>query len=667
MTAMWATRLLVAAVFWIPVIIGRDAVVRAAGLVDLAGAPNPYFVPSHALLLYIWVPLVATSAGVALMTPGLIMTLSSRRDGTAVWIMRAFLITIPTVSIAASLFQAVLRVPVTGDLFVALLAGVSALAALVNWRQLKAGAQPGDTNGWMLHMAVPAVLLAALAPKFLWESFNGDGAHAFWTARLATRQFLPFWDPAAGGVAAFPGLATMLFAYPASWFVRLFGDIEFAVRAPYLLVISATHAAIVATAGHGRRIAGRHVQVLVWLALVAYTIVQAYSSTYDPYAADLSMPGLPDTLQVFTFLAFIHAYLSRQWRWAAAALVLTLLSSPSGLMMTVFWLGAIAYFGGRSEWKAARRDALLLGGVLLAMTLAPTAFRWLGLPQPGREHDLLGLLVRFAFLQFTDWHRLLWVVVPAGVFPFVALLTWDRLDAVGRALFGVSGLIFVVFFVQAHVMLHQFVPATLLPLAAGWRTSGPLWSHRRIVAAGALAVAAIVVSLPTNAAPVLAARTIGTAVLDEGSDGRDLSPRAFQRRSLLNSLFPKDYEPGVPGETYGGSSLAWAYYARKRGETSADVNYVLVAADGSPPAGLRLHATNRAGSLYVRSDDVWQRHRAMRPPTPAGSLLYRTPRGILFRSVPLEDEGPWILDVRQWLQRLGIDVNRLVQRRRGTD
>ena len=124
--------------------------------------------------------------------------------------------------------------------------------------------------------------------------------------------------------------------------MRLFGEIEFAVRAGNLLVLTATHAAIVATALHGRRIAGRQAQVLVWLGLVAYTVVQVYSSTYDPYSADVSMPGLPDTLQVFTLLAFVHVYLARHWGWATASLALTLLSSPSGPMLGVFWLGAIA-------------------------------------------------------------------------------------------------------------------------------------------------------------------------------------------------------------------------------------------------------------------------------------------------------------------------------------
>ena len=89
------------------------------------------------------------------------------------------------------------------------------------------------------------------------------------------------------------------------------------------------------------------------------------------------------------------------------------------------------------------------------MALAPVVLRWLSLPQPGREHDLVGLLARFAFLQFTDWHRLLWVVGPSGVFPFAALFTWHRLDTTGRALFLVTGLTFAMFFVQAHVMLHR--------------------------------------------------------------------------------------------------------------------------------------------------------------------------------------------------------------------
>ena len=142
---MWLKRLVLAVICWVPVIIGRDAVVRAAGLVDLATAPNPYFVPSHALLLYVWTPL---------MTPGLILTWSSRRDGTSVWIMRGFLITIPLVSVVASLSQAMLGTAITGDRFLVLLAGLS-VAALVRWRRLRES--PGS-------QADPGYLTLAIDP-----------------------------------------------------------------------------------------------------------------------------------------------------------------------------------------------------------------------------------------------------------------------------------------------------------------------------------------------------------------------------------------------------------------------------------------------------------------------------------------------------------------------
>ena len=198
-------------------------------------------------------------------------------------------------------------------------------------------------------------------------------------------------------------------------------------------------------------------------------------------------------------------------------------------------------------------------------------------------------------------------------------------------------------------------------MAAAWRTNGRPWSRGRVVAAGAAAVLAIWVSLPADAAPVMAAQMVGTAVLDEGNAGDNFSPAAFRRRSLLNSLFPKDYEPAVPDETYGGSALAWGHYARHGAGKPADINYVLVSAGGPAPAGMRLHAVNDAGSLYVRSDDVWQQHRAMRPATPAGGPLYRTPRGILFWGVSLTG-GPSILDLPKCLEGLGIDVYRLAQR-----
>jgi hypothetical protein len=628
---------------WLPLLIGRAAITEAAGLVDLASAPHPYFIPSHALLLYLWTPLVALSGGVALLTPGLLLTWSSRREGFAVWLMRALAISLLSVSVLAS---------------------ASALAAGVAWRSRhrESATNPeGSAFAVALAFVVPGLLIAALAPKLLWESVNGDGAHAFETARLAVRQFVPFWDPAAGPIAFFPGMSTVLFAYPASWFVRLFGETEAAIRLPYFLVLAAMHAAIVAIASQNRAILGRWRQVLIWMALVAYTVVQAFSSTYDPYSADLSMPGLPDTLQIFTFLGFVHAYLARRWGWTAVFLALTLLSSPAGLVLVLFWLGAIVLTTGRVEWPAARRCAGILVAVFAMMVAMPVVLSALSLPQPGKEHGLVGLLRRFAFLQFTDWHRLLWVIVPSGIYPFAAFVMWKRLDPVGRALLIVITAQFAMFFVQAHVMIHQFAPAMLLPLVAVWRTSA--WEGRpwHGALAGAAATIAILVSLPVHGTPVVAARQIGRTVADSGRGYETLAPTAYLRTILLNDLFPEDYKAEVPEQSYGGSALAWGIYSHRNPTPAADINYVLTEPGAPAPPGARLHSSNDAGALYVKDDAVWRRHRELRPPTPAGSRVYWTPRGMLFHGRP-RDGGPWILDVPAWLTRMGFDVEGLAGR-----
>ena len=42
-----------------------------------------------------------------------------------------------------------------------------------------------------LVLLIPYAALCLLAPKFYWDSFNGDGAHAFESARLLLGQPVP--------------------------------------------------------------------------------------------------------------------------------------------------------------------------------------------------------------------------------------------------------------------------------------------------------------------------------------------------------------------------------------------------------------------------------------------------------------------------------------------
>src|SRR5262249_45764186 len=159
---------------------------------------------------------VVGSACVAVMTPGLLLAVESRREGVELWVARAFALSLVGVSIAAPLAQGGLRMPVTGRGVLALLAGIAGPCGLWGARERRRGrsglppAPAGTVGVVVLTVLVPLGLFIGLLPKFLWESFNGDGAHAFESARLAAHQFLPFWDRAAGDIASFPGMSTVL-------------------------------------------------------------------------------------------------------------------------------------------------------------------------------------------------------------------------------------------------------------------------------------------------------------------------------------------------------------------------------------------------------------------------------------------------------------------------
>lgn len=647
------------ALAWLPLLVDRHSVAQAAGLLELATGPTPYFIPSHAWLLYVRMPAALLSATVALLTPGLLLTWTQRRHGDAVWVMRAFACTVPLVTIVASAVQGALGRRLDGAAFVALLGALALVfAAWAYWSASTPAVREPGTPAWSIGaaLAVPAALAAVLAPKFLWESLNGDGSHAFETARLAVAQVVPFWPASFGEIASFPGVSTVLFAFPAGWFMRLFGEFEICIRAPYLLALIITHAGIVALSSRGQHAIDRVGQYLVWGALAVYTVVQAFSSTYDPYSADLSMPGSPDTLQMAVLLAYFQAHLAGHRGWAVGFMVLNLIGSPSGLMLAGMWLVALFVTGGWAELPRIKSSALHLVAAVVLLQVATALLPAIGVPQPGKEHALFALLERFAFLQFTDWRRLLWVIVPVGIFPAVSALSWRHLDVPGRALLLVALAYFGVFYVQAHVMLHQFVPAMLLPLAVAWR-GGHLWtSPVGKGAAGLATAAALVLSLPTHAAPVLIGRTIGASIDDRSGGYAALDPTSFRRGELLTELFPKGYRPVAPGQ-FQGSPLTWMHYAQ-RAPSSSDtgINYVLASASAPAPAGFELVAASADGALYVKDRAVWERQQWSAPPTPAGSALYATPRGILFRSVPLVD-GPWVLDIPATLQRAGFDLS----------
>ncbi|HTL06584.1 MAG TPA: hypothetical protein VL241_12615 [Gemmatimonadales bacterium] len=643
---------------------------QAAALAPLAEGLAPHPVPGHGLLVYGLVPLAFLSASALFLAPGLFLALAlGRGERVGGWLLSGLALSLVTVSLVAGVATRLAGAPVTGVAFGLLCLGLAvACAGLLHWK-LQRGLPPwpfSRANGrFLLALSVllPLGLLLTLAPKFLWESFNGDGAHAFESSRLLLRHALPFWPPGAGDVAHFPGVNSMLFAFPNGWYLRLFGEVDPAVRLPFLLYLGVLAGAVLAVGDTAERPASRGLILVVWTSLLAFALAMMFSASYDPYSADVALPAAQDTLLMVCFLGWVHSFLVRSWRWLILFTVLSYTASPSGLLLMGFWLLAIPLVVRPHPWAAFGRTAAALFGCLLAGALLPALLGALGLPRPGEEHGPLGLLRYFAYLQVSDWKRLALVVVPCGILPIASLFLWRRQDEGTRLLTLVTLGYFLFFFFLAHVSLHHFVPVMVLPVAVAARVwPGPERRARawRVAWQGTAAIA-VLLSLPRSFALADARRRVGATISESVGDYAHSDPAVLHASTLLHAAFPYDGEASVPDTSYGGSPLAWNRYAL-HGAMSDSTNYVLQRAERPAPAGMRLLAADGDAALYIRSDSVWQSQLALRPPTSVGSPVYSIPRGILFhRPFPLAG-GPRIIDVQASLKRAGIDLAPLLAR-----
>ena len=641
-----------------PVVFDRGAIGAASALHDLAHEPNPYFVPSQAWLLYGRAPLAAVSAFLLVLSPGLLCALAFRgSERFERWLMNGFGFSLILVSAAMALVQELLGRPPRGGTFIVtvfVLCGAAWAFLQVRLRQGRFVANPLSGRRWRttaLGLGIAAyVLVAALVPKIFWESFNDDGAQAFESSRLLLMRALPFWEAEAGTVATFPGLTTMLFAFPGSWFVRLFGEVEASVRLPFVLYLIVLYSALVGVAEEARDRLRAIDRFLFVPPLLAYGLVMSFSATYDPYSADLALPATSDTLLIVAFLGAVLAFLRGEIVFLCIWTTLTFLAQASGMLLLVLWgVAALLLLRPRPV-----RPTLVLGCTLTACVIFSSSAVWwtevIGLPAPGGEHAGVALLSRINDHQLAEWlllhplrrpeywQRWLFLFVPCGIVPALALFDWRRLDPPARALAATTIAYFVAFYIQAQTNLHYFAPVMVVPLVVLCRSS---WlsgsSSRRLVlpAAAAGGVAAAILSLPHTAKPVTVARTVGSSLEVRFGGYERMNPAFFRALDLFSEVIPRGY---TPEKHYGGSPLVWNYYAQHCANERA-INYVLQSTQDPPPAGMRLAARDQNAAVFVADDSVLAAHLALRPPTPAGARLYAVPRATMFprSGAPIEE------------------------------
>lgn len=657
----------------LPLIVFAGSVAGMAALHNLV-VPGGSWLPLESARPLLMALMEVAGALALLFAPGLLFALALDRARTvSEWVLHAFALSLIVVSVAAALVQFAVGEPLRRSGFIlavvcCLAAALAALLVRMKSRPLNWPLTDRTEAGTLACMyAVPLILLVALAPKFFWEAFNGDGAHAYETARLLLHQAVPFWHEDAGVIAGFPGTTSFLFAYPASWFIRLFGELEVSVRLPLLLFLPALAAALFALIDHGRtRATDGFDRGLVWLALTTYVVVISFSATYSPYSADIALPATQDTLVVVAFLGFALAFFERSYMWAAVWAFLACASLPNGMLLIGFLLTGALLAQRPQPWRHVLAGGAAVAVAVVALSMLPLALALAGAPAPGSEYGAGGLITRFAFLQITDVTRLAYLLVPCGILPALALLAWRRQDTVSRVFTVTSAGYFLFAFVQAHAPLHYYIPAMVLPLIVYWRVL-PADGARRTrwrAATAACGVAALWMSWPAEPGPYTASRDVGRSIEMRIPGYAAMVPAAMAASSLIEHVLPLDWDPTVPHSSFGGSPLAFQYYAYTH-NNPAMRNYVLLPTGATPPDDAEEITSVEGFSIFVRDRRTWDAHLALRPASPAGAWLYQQKRSILFRSVPHEGH-PWIIDLPALAARAGVDVEGLA-RRMGVD
>jgi hypothetical protein len=624
----------------LPAIVLHGVMQTAVALQPLVSPDNAYWLPDDFALLYLLVPLLGVSACILFLSPGLLMSIAvAAPRNVGEWILQGFGFSIILLAVTAALGHALTSGALTHRMFFVVLSVPFLLAAAILVIRTRRGAVPawflgGPHRGILIPMlAAPALICAALTPKFLWENLNGDGAHAYEASRLLLTQAFPFWNPAAGDVSHWPGTTSMLFTYPTSWFIQLFGSFEISARLPVLLYLMCVFAAVAALAqlGRGRALTAAE-SWLVWLALFVYTVAVGYSGTYSPYSADLALPGTQDTLLVVCFLSFILAAERKNVFWLSLWGLFTFLTLPNGILLMAMWWVAMVLVWRPLPTRLLITIAAIGIGCILVGFLVPPLVVALGGYAPGKELKTGALLDRFNHIQLTQLKRFLYVILPCGILPALALGFWRKLDNLSRTVAAVTVAYFGITYIQAYASLHYYIPAMLLPLVVYWRTEWVAPEQRRILyaATASAALVALWISWPVSAAPYLAARQVGAAVEDRVGGYEISSAEQFRASALLNKLLPPDWDPSVPRNAHGGSALTWNFYAHVRDD--APPNYILARAAEPAPADASQVATDGEFSLFVRDTAVWAHHRGIRPHSPAGARVYQIPRAVLFKS-----------------------------------
>lgn len=630
----------VVATAWIVVLLLRSSVAGLATMYPEALPPHPYFLPDQFLTIGVLSPLAVAAMVLVLIAPGALLVLAAGRVhgiadlaikgfGTSYllrWLLHAGIILVG-LRWSAGLF--------IGTEIVLCIAAWSALMLRraqfpEPFQRLAAGV---ERRRAIVALALPALLVVVLAPMVFWQDITADGLEALTSGLSLNDHVLPRFPNSIGLMGLGIGMAAM--AYPTHWFVTLIGPLEAAARLPAALYLPLLYLVLTALIEEKAPRALRRVEELAVVGvLAAFVATLGFNGSYEPYAADLSAPAAFESLTVLAMASAMISLWRGQTGWFVGFTLLTYFARPTGfLFLLLMALGSVALKpADRRAWL--RRIGIGMLACIGLYLLYEKVF--IGIAGEGRGRYMTeSILQRLQYLRFLDLRRLLFVVVPTGVLPALALFALPKQDRLARSLAIFCLLYFVFFFVQAFVALHHFAPLMLLPVAVFWRIV--LRERvRRWPAAAALAGAALGVALaiPPGYDVFRAPRPIGRTTAFSAGDilgTYDQYREARDAFGIVSALFPGEVESDDPAVELTLAPDPIVYYAHRYRPEPGTAQYVFQATGSPAPIGTVEVAEADGMSVFVRDTLLWQEVRRSPPSTDFRSALYALPRETLFR------------------------------------
>ncbi len=624
----------------IVVFYGKDILPKVAFLYPEQVSGNPYFQLKHVFLLYFLTPIIVMCSITLFVLPGVFLVMVTGKISRWVEMIVlafgiSFIVYVPLISIV----KLVSLSPPDSSIFLIAVITFGALSWLVLAYRVFKGAklpsqisQTKDLRHLFWTIFIPVISLLLLLPIIFWQDMHDDGLEALEIGRSLSTYFLPHFPTPSRLSGLGGGMFPM--AYPVHWFVIVFGDFEFSARLPMLLYLPVLFCLLVQLIEwKSPRRLGCIEEALIILALGVYTVTMSFNASFDPYFADIAAPATFETLTIVCILAMINFLWRGQTVWFFFFAFMSFLCRPTGLLMLGF-LGVVVLFclpQHRISWL------LRIFLVIVVCVFFTIVYEKIYIPficDSTLGFSSTSLLMRFQFIRIDDISRINFVLFPCGIIPLISLFVFRRQDALSKVITVLSVLYFFVFYFQAFVALHHFVPVMILPLVVFWRMY--LHQHKmfRRISIPVVAIAGVMAlwfSLPKTFTINRTVRELGEKTAFLVGDYYTNYREQVSHPELLFKLIPPDWKVKDPKSELISSPASIIYYSTRQKPQNAQINYVVQPLANQVPNGFSKIADDGIAAIYVKDVRKWFLDRYRPLQTDYRSMLYDIPRATLFR------------------------------------